>query len=59
MARRPASAVQVMAALRAMNPDVRKTVLDMARDEFRVPVAATKVTRKRRAALVQADPEAQ
>lgn len=60
MARRAAPAVKVIETLRAMNPDVRQTVLDMARAEFRPVIPASKVARKVRApkmAFVQADPQ--
>lgn len=59
MARRVAPAVKVLTLLRAMPPEVRQTVLDMARDEFRpaatVTKQATRKTRVAKAAFVQGE----
>jgi hypothetical protein len=48
VARRADPAVKVLTLMRGMTSEVRATVLALAREEFRVPAAATKVTRKRR-----------
>ena len=56
MARRADPAVKVLGLLEAMSPEVRQTVLALARDKFRGPVAQKVVRRARAKAVVQMDP---